>query len=199
MLKKNIMKKIVLFLTILTFQLASCQTILPLNYPESTPNGAYLKDINNTYSKYLGTWEGVLNSKKYTFTFVKFTKHLYNWNANSFDYRDELMGKYKVVDLLTNTVVYDNTTAINFEDYTINSANPNVARGLCAFDFTDTEANCKNGLEFYLVGITGQPNKLRYTGFSYTDSWEQDNCIYPTQGDIPIFLPKQEFILTKLP
>ena len=198
MLKKIKMKKISLFVLILIAQLSSCQTIVPLDtFP--TESGTYKKDLNNTFDKYLGTWEGVLNNKKYNFTFVKFTKHLSNRGADQFVYRDELMGKFKVTDLSTGTVVFDNTTFTNYEDFTIRSTNPQVATGICRFYFTDTEANCKNGLEFFLVNLIGQPNKLRYTGFGYTDSWNYDSCTFPTRDAIPIFLPKQEFILTKLP
>jgi hypothetical protein len=198
MLKKNEMKKIYLFALILIAQLSSCQTIVPLNtYPSAS--GVYKKDLDNTFAKYIGTWEGVLNNKKYTFTFVKFTQHLSTRGGGEFEYNDELMGKFKVTDLASGVVIFDNTTLINYEDYTIWSSNPQVSTGICRFYFTDTEANCKNGLEFFLVNLIGQPNKLRYTGFGYTDSWNYDSCAFPDRGAIPIYLPKQEFILTKLP
>ena len=145
------MKKILLFTVVLIGQLSFCQTIVPLNYPTFVPDGAYVKDIDNIFAKYIGTWEGVLNNKKYTFIFVKFTKHLSTRGGGQFVYRDRLMGKFKVTDVATGAVIFDNTSLTNYDDFTIRSTNPQVSTGICRFYFTDTAANCKNGLELKFV------------------------------------------------
>lgn len=178
-------------------QISSCQTpILPLSTYENIPNGAYLKDINNVLTPYIGTWEGILNNKKYTFVFTKFAQR---YNSFSSYYQDELMGNFKVTDLSTGTVLYDNTAATNYDDFRIYGTHPNVARGMCSFYFTDTVANCENNLKFILRNINGQPNKLTYCYFEY-DGWlkESDCHNYPNRAAIPVFLPTQELILTKL-
>ncbi|WP_394758798.1 DUF6705 family protein, partial [Flavobacterium sp.] len=190
------MKKTAIILILLVTQLASCQ-IMPLS-TLNAPNGAYLKDLDNTFLPYLGTWEGVLNNKKYTFEFVKFTQRLV-MRSNSYSYyRDDLMGKFKVTDLITGSVIYDNLAITNYDQYRIDGTNPSTSRGICAFYFTDTDANCKNGMEFKLQNVTGQPNQLKYCYFLYTDSWTGSDCpYYPNRLAIPVFLPKEELILTK--
>ena len=190
------MKKTTIFLVLLITQLVSCQTIMPLS-SLTNPSGAYLKDLDNTFLPYLGTWEGILNNKKYTFMFVKFTQRLIvRSNSHSY-YRDDLMGKFKVTDITTGNILYDNTSAINYGEYKIDGTNP--SRGVCTFYFTDTDANCRNQMEFTLMNIRGQPNQLKYCYFEYTDSWSGFECTnYPNRMDIPVFLPKEELILTKI-
>jgi hypothetical protein len=198
MLKETIMKKTVILLVFLITQLASCQTIVPLSTLNNI-NGVYIKDINNTFLPYLGTWEGVSNNKKYTFVFVKFTKYMTTWGNGGYEYRDELKAKFKVTDLTTGNILYDNTSVINHDDYIIFGTNPNPSRGICAFYFKDTDANCQNEMEFTLMNVTGQPNKLKYCYFNYTDWWRSDLCTYTNRLSIPVFLPQNDFILTKLP
>ena len=51
--------------------------IVPFNtYSFSQPNGTYFKDLDNTLNYYEGTWEGILNNKKYTFIFKKKTENV---------------------------------------------------------------------------------------------------------------------------
>ena len=193
------MKKTALFLVLLITQLASCQTIMPLS-TLNPPYNSYLKDLDNTFLPYLGTWEGILNNKKYTFIFTKFAQHQSAaYSTEYMFYQDELKAKFKVTDLATGNVIYDNTSAINYDDYMIQGTDPSTARGICVFFFTDTDANCRNKMEFTLMNIRGQPNQLKYCYFEYTDSWSGFECTnYPNRMDIPVFLPKEELILTKI-
>jgi hypothetical protein len=36
------------------------------------PDGIYLKDVNNLFNKYLGTWKGTFDNKNYTFVITMF-------------------------------------------------------------------------------------------------------------------------------
>ncbi|PTS95531.1 hypothetical protein DBR27_16995 [Flavobacterium sp. HMWF030] len=41
------------------------------NLDTEIPNGAYLKDVNGLMNKYIGTWEGTYDKRKYTFIINK--------------------------------------------------------------------------------------------------------------------------------
>ncbi|CAF3337583.1 unnamed protein product [Rotaria socialis] len=180
-------------------QLVSCQTpILPLGTYEDIPNGAYLKDLDNILLPYVGTWEGVLNNKKYTFVLTKFTQHYSNYNLY---FEDELRGNFKVTDLATNTVIYDNTATTTYDNQRIFYTYPDVPRGLIQLFFRDTIANCSNSFSFYLRNINGHPDQLTYCYFKY-GSWGngvyRDCPNYTDRSQIPVYLPQQDFVLTKL-
>lgn len=62
--------------------------------PESCPDVTYIKDINNSLNKYVGTWKGNLNGKTYEFKFIK----QLNFGVED-DFRwDRLIGRIKVIN-----------------------------------------------------------------------------------------------------
>ena len=172
--------------------------ILPLSSFDDS-NGAYYKDLDNEFLHYEGTWEGILNNKKYTFVFQKFTQQLRSFYplSDSYSYHDELKGKFKVTDITTNTIIYSSLNAISYDEFPIYGiVKPYHNR--FKFIFTDTVENCQNTLEFYLENIPNQPNQLKYSFFNY-DSWWKSNCTtYSDRMDIPVNSPMSELILTKL-
>jgi len=194
------MNKIILILFCISVQISSCQTIKPLDTYDYQ-DGDYMKDLNNVLLPYVGTWEGVLNNKKYTFVFTKFTQHLTAYSSVFFHYSDDLMANFKVTDLATNTVIYDNTATTSYNNQRIFCANPDVPRGMLHLFFTDTDANCQNKLSFVLRNITGYPDQLTYCYFKY-GSWGngvyRDCPNYTDRSQIPVYLPQQDFVLTKL-
>lgn len=123
----------------------NCQT-LPLNSPEEPNNGAYLKDIDNVLPFWVGTWKGTMGNKEYTFQFTTFLR----FSSERYYYIDELLGKFKVVDLTTNTVLYDDLNVSNFEDYKISLSYPGNNIGY-VFSFDDDNAHCNNSIEFTLT------------------------------------------------
>lgn len=195
------MKKILkiafsLFFAINTY--SQVTVILPLSSFDDT-NGAYYKDLDNELLTYEGTWEGVLNNKKYTFVFQKFTQQLRSFYpfSDSYAYHDELKGKFKVTDITTNTIIYSSLNAINYDEFPIfGIVKPYHNR--FQFIFTDTDENCSNTLEFYLENIQNQTNQLKYSYFNYDGWWNKDCTTYSDRMDIPVNLPMNELILTKL-
>ena len=186
-----------MILALIIAQFSSCQTIVPRGTIH-VPSGAYVKDINNSFTPYIGTWEGTVNNKKYTFKFTKFEKYLKTNSDGYAFYKDYMLGNFKVTDLSTGLILYDNLSATEYENFRM-SGNPIPTRGICFFSFLDTEANCSNGLEFMLRKIKGQPNQLTYCDFQVDDFWKFWDCpAYPDRTNIPIFLPRQDFILTKI-
>lgn len=191
------MKKIILIFVI-TFSI-SCKSqvtqIVPLNSlrQDYGQNGVYFKDINNTLNNYEGTWEGVVNNKKYTFQLVKFTQQQHG--TTNYYYEDEIKIKYRVIDLLNNQTLYDNLSAINYDDYYILGLS--ITYNSFMFWFQDNINLCYNSGKFVLQKMTGQPLQLKYCYFKY-DYYENENCPnYTSQEQIPMFLPKQELVLTK--
>ena len=54
-----------------TVSLETAAQCMQENPPFPCPNFTYVKDINNSLNKYVGTWEGSLNGKNYEFKFIK--------------------------------------------------------------------------------------------------------------------------------
>ena len=76
------MKKITIIAILLLSALQSkAQNIVPvekaIDYKtagKGIPAGTYLKDINNLFAPYIGTWKGTINNKTYTFFITKITE-----------------------------------------------------------------------------------------------------------------------------
>lgn len=194
------MKNILIIILGLLFSIktnAQVTVVLPLDAYEY-PNGAYLKDLNESLLPYVGTWKGVLNNHEYTFVFQKFTQHLTTLPNGNYHYEDEIKAKFKVVDLLEEDVIYDNLSATNYDDFLIYGLFPSTSHGIFQFIFRDTDLNCNNTLSFTLMNIIGQTNKLKYCYFEYKDSWKSWDCPnYPNRMNIPVYLPLNDLVLTK--
>lgn len=174
------------------------QTI-PMNSSrfEHPQDGVYFKDINNELDYFVGTWEGILDNKKYTFQFIKFVEFLEtDLNDINYYYIDCIKVKFKVVDLTINQVLYDDTAITNSDDYKVSGI---VLRGgTFWFSYNDVE-NCHNQVNFDIHKVSNQPNKLKYCYFSYYEfNPYMFDCPYENQDDIPMFLPKEDVILTKI-
>jgi hypothetical protein len=174
--------------------------IVPLQTIDYT-NGTYFKDLNNELSFLVGAWEGVVNNKKYIFEFTLFPQVLKSYKDNSYEYKDELLGKFKVIDLVTNQILYDNINATNYNEYNIFVTH--ISQGVeFKFLFLDTEFNCNNQVHFSLIKNVSNLNQITYKNFElgefgvfYNDTFGCPN--YQSQLDIPVFLPSVELVLTK--
>ena len=174
-------------------------SIAPLNgLSFEHPNGTYFKDLNNELDYYTGRWEGISNNKKYIFEYVKFTQHLNNWAVDgSYNYSDKLQGKFKVIDLVTNQVLYDDLNVVNYDDYLISG----IVKKNKSFSFMylDKPEKCNLQAEFYLMRRDDLPsNQLKYCCFTLKNYGDLMGCsTYSDIHQIPIFLPKEDLILTK--
>jgi hypothetical protein len=192
------MKNIIVFFIFIFTTNVNCQTVTTI-VPYRTleyPNGAYLKDLDNEFPFWLGTWEGIANNKKYTFTFVLFQQQLMTFPSGEYQFRDNLVGKLKVTDLSTNLVIYNESSFTSFDDYLIFG---HVIHGReFHFGFTDTENHCNNSADFTLVKYNDNPNQILYKNFRYGEYFTFDGpCPYTNQGVIPMFLPKVDLFLTR--
>lgn len=189
----------ILFFLLISFN-SNCQTItttLPLRtLSADCPNGAYLKDLDNEFPFWLGTWEGVSDGEKYEFTFVLFQQHLTTYPNGEYEFSDEVVGKLKVTNITTNEVIYDESSFTNFDDYLIHG---HLIHGRSFyFGYSDKEYHCNNGVNFTLVKSTTDLNEILYKDFSYDEYYTLDGpCPYANQEDIPMYLPKVDLVLTR--
>lgn len=193
---KKILKIIVCFIiTLNAFSQEGLEVPLEtLNYN----NGTYFKDINGELNPYIGTWEGTVNNKKYTFVMQKFTKHMTSYTTGYYHYEDELMIKFKVTDLATNLILYNTLDADDYNEFPIYGLSKPF-HGSFRFVFKDTDTNCQNSLKFFLDGTPALTNQLKYCKFEYDEWWLYQNCPnYSSRDAIPVYLPKVDLILTKL-
>lgn len=184
---------------ILVFTLISlnvnCQT-LALNGPDEPDRGGYLKDLDNVLPFWVGTWKGQVNNKEYTFQFVSFPHHLWSFPNGDYYYIDRLMVKFKVVDLGTNQVLYDDLNSTAFEDYKIRFLSYNRYNGY-SFALFDDNFHCNNIVDFKLIKDPSNLNQVLFTEFEYSEYISPDDCQYANQVDIPMFLPKVNVTLTR--
>lgn len=189
---KNIIQLIIFLFTINV----SCQvTNIVLLNSVYYSDGAYLKDLNNELPFLEDTWEGALNNKKYIFQFTIFYQHLSTGADGSYEYRDRLSGKVKIIDLATNQVLYDNLNASNYDDYKIEYLT--ILGNEYMMGFFDTPSNCYNEAEFSIIKNHNNLNQVIYKNFELGEYGGLTPCNYNTQADILMYLPTQEIILTK--
>ena len=108
------MKRITIIAVLLLFVLhCKAQNIVPvekaIDYKtagKGIPVDTYLKDVNNLFAPYIGTWKGTINNKTYTFFITKITE----------------TGNGRSVDKLTiHHLIFDNILGYTLEDTRIKS------------------------------------------------------------------------------
>lgn len=143
-------------------------------------------------AQYIGIWNAILNNKKYTFEFIKFPQEYYEFDeVGGFYYMDRLKIKFKVVDLVSNAVLYDDTNISNSEDFKINGSSLKTGRY-----FYKDDINCNLDVRFNILKIPNYSNQIKYCCFEYYDA-DYEGCPYPNTLAIPMFLPKEDMIFTK--
>lgn len=158
------------------------------------PNGTYIKDLDNEYLPYVGTWKGILDGKEYTFVFHVFEHHLISSPNGDYYYDDRLKAKYEVKDIATGNVLFSTMSASTYDEYRIlGLSTPENSR--MNFYIID-DAHCYNGMSFALENILGVSNQLHYGGFRY-ENFDANGCTYANWIDIPVVIPKKGLIFTK--
>ncbi|WP_291108549.1 DUF6705 family protein [Flavobacterium sp. UBA6195] len=190
---KNLFKILIMLFISLN---ASCQTF-PLKTPEfDCPNGAYLKDLDNVFPYWTGTWKGIVNNKEYTFQFVSFPRQLVSYpSSGNYHYEDQLKCKFKVIDLSNNQILYNDLLINNIENYKLHLASYRSIGYI--FLYFDDRNHCNNVASFTLIKNLNNTNQVTYKAFEYEEYLRPSDCPYANQSDIPIFLPTSDLILTK--
>jgi len=140
------MKKITILFILLLFVLQSkAQNIVAVekavDYWDAgtgIPVGTYLKDINNLFAPYVGTWKGTINNKTYTFFITKITE-----SSNG-----------RIVDkLIIYHTIFDHTVGYIIEDSRIGKARPHI-----------TGRFFQKNLAYYVLTYIGQNSKCGRNG-----------------------------------
>ena len=193
--KKNIMKTHQFFIALLFSVYTNAQVTLTVPYSSSKydydQNGIYYKDLENKMAHYIGTWEGTQNNKKYIFQFVKFTQH-YETDYSKYYYIDILSIKFKVIDLNTNQTLYDDTNITNYDDFKISFLGL-ISGGCWYLD----KVNCNLEAKFNILKVPNNANQIKYCHFRWGEWFIPGNCPYTSAEQVPMFLPKEDLILTR--
>ncbi|WP_395052028.1 hypothetical protein [Flavobacterium sp.] len=190
---KNILKIMIFLHTIILCGQEGVE--VPLNSLSfEHPNGTYIKDFNDVFQPYIGTWKGEKYGKELILEFVKFTKQTITAPNGDYYYEDELMIKYQLKEISSGAILSSTINALNYEDYRIISLGyPTNGK----FDFLFTDTICSNTFDIIIENIPNVTNQLKYVAI-YSDFWDSPNCTYTNREDIPIPIPfKINMILTK--
>lgn len=194
------MKKIILITFILLKY--NCYSQVGVIVPKSTlafevENGTYIKDMDNEYLPYVGTWKAIKDNKEYTFVFQVFYHHLKSYPNGDNHYEDVLKAKYEVKDITTGIVLFTTMSAVNYEDFLISALSTPYEGGRLDFYFCDI-AHCYNTMTFSLIRIPGSTIQLKYGIFSFGDWWSPEDCpAYPERTDVPVPIPETWVIYNK--
>lgn len=174
--------KIFLYLTLLLISINCKAQQYPLNTNYRTiPNNSYIKDANNEYNKFVGSWNVSINNKEIKLSISKEENRSITLLNRHF-YKDVLLIRYKVI---VNNQIVENT---------MNSSNDNVNTismgtqidGSVLFDYKGLKCLVGNGfitLEYI------DSTHLKWNYLPQSTVLTNKNCPdYPTEG-IKINLP----------
>lgn len=172
---KNLLKNIkkVLFV-LLFFNFGSAQTtIVDVDggfTPQDLPAGTYLKDINNTFTKFIGTWKWEMGNKILIFKIEKVTQYLYTEYGV---YADFIVGYYSYtenggISYLINTIP-QNGRGINPNLTTLYTSGVENQQS-CSFVYRDAliqKTNCTAKFKFLPNSTTQVKLQLLNSGLTY--------------------------------
>jgi hypothetical protein len=108
---------IIIFCLAFIYSCKAQQQIYPLITDTSTiPNNSYVKDIDNEYDQFVGTWKSSLTNKTVTLKITKVLQKPLQKLNNSY-YSDVLIVQYSIID--NNGNIIENNISSNLNDYKI--------------------------------------------------------------------------------
>lgn len=190
----NNFKTILIILALFTIsckaQTVSLETIAKCqqeNPPYPCPDYTYVKDINNSLNKYVGTWKGILNGKTYEFNFIK------KENMGEYIKRDRLIGRLRIKDSSGN-IVYNTFTQTDNTKTMLSGLNfqPNLEAYMVYFV---GRSECVEYGNVYLRMLPSTPNQMTVFFHPDNDINVEGSCPPDFQPTIPyqktIYLTKQ--------
>lgn len=178
-----------LFLFILLYISFSCNAqIYPLRTFTQIPENAYLKDTNNELPAYEGIWKGTWNNKT---VYITFKKVINKYNENLKYYKDNLIGKFKVLDSNEN-ILFDNTN--------LSDDNPKIWGGKFRkiddkYSLVYLDSDLCNTSGNIIINFTDSSKTKLNWKLTLGSNMITTDCQYYNTG-IPEALPK-EIVLTK--
>lgn len=172
------------------FTILSCKAqniIVPIGSGENLEHNTnfYLKDVNNEFNKYEGTWKYINGSTEIIFKFEKEEHYLSPSNY----YRDLLVGEYQYIENGTEKV----NTLLNFGNPTITGYRHNIKGSVFAHRLPSHCIDNSDISEIKIELIIDQPEEADTEGIVILRHVNENGveklqaCIYDntTMGDIP--------------
>ena len=168
---KNILKITMLCLTV---NFATCQiNIVPIgggNFYKDVPSGTYIKDVNNTFNKFLGTWKWQSGNEILVFKIEKVTQYL---NQEYGVYEDFIKGNYSYsidggITFIVNTIsqnVGNNDPDIN-PMYSCGTLDLNKIK-FTFYDVIKNKERCSAYFTFLSSSLTQAQIKIENVGRGY--------------------------------
>ena len=199
------MKKIfiltILLLQTLHFNAQEGNVVSRCNISSNFPSGTYLKDINNQFQYYIGTWQGIYNNTTIELKIEFFERLKSEYADGTYIYYDRLGANYKVLQGLPDTafnppVLYNSMHITEVRDmplYSVSCGRNNMME----FGYTDYE-RCNIEGDLKLVRNLSNPNELQYRfHISPAIIFPTADCPFPN-GIVPVPLPSTVLTLTKI-
>ncbi|QIY90844.1 DUF6705 family protein [Chryseobacterium gallinarum] len=183
--------KIIILLVLLINTLSCKAQPLPLNTAlKDIPANAYVKDLNNELSPYIGTYKANFKDNEITLFITKEENKLEKSSKKTY-FMDALVVKY-IVKSSTGTILQDtkNNNSTNNKFYSYYSY---PDKNTIVFYYSGT--NCRVGWgDIYLKKINSKQISWEYR----PDDITLDNSTCPEGTDINIYLPEtKDLIFTK--
>lgn len=134
-------------------QTVSLETMAQCNIQSQTcPQATYIKDVNNSLNKFIGTWKGTLEGKNYEFNFIK------KENVGDSQKWDMLIGRVKIINS-NGTIEYNN---FNRADTETKFTGFNLIKDLKAYRmfFFGDKSECIDHGDLYLRIKPETPNNM---------------------------------------
>ncbi|MDR7211648.1 DUF6705 family protein [Flavobacterium piscis] len=158
-------RTVIILFMILSSLYCKAQIIMSIEeyekYKNTTEEGQfpdYVKDINGTFNKYVGTWKGTDDNNTYEFIVTKVTSS-FDMHVRMFKY-DALLVRYKITDSNGKVLVTTKTLADN-NSYVIKGLGF-TEEGSYKLSFRGTDNNLKNDGDILLDIYNGKMRFLFY-------------------------------------
>lgn len=174
----------------ITLTTMSCKAqIIPVetyhSYNRDLEDGAYIKDVNNVLTKFVGIWKGVYNSKNYEFRIIKKTVNYLNIKE------DQLLMRYKITSY--NGTVIENTLLLPDDDAYVLQDGYIAKSGSYVFSYIGKNVDCgQNGWVF--MGVLNNSNNKKAKLFLSVKGENYPSC---TTGEAEQILPLKSMELVK--
>jgi len=183
--------KITFLLIFATISLSCNAQIYPLRTFTEVPENSYLKDTNNEFQYYEGTWKGNWNNK---YIYIYINKIDYYYIDIFKTYRDILIARFKVTDLNGN-ILFDNTNLPN-DQAKIKGGKFRKTDDKYSLIYVDGDL-CNRAGVIYINFTDPTKTKLQWS-YSQSENFIEPDCFYYSYApqDYPQPLPNN-IILTK--
>ena len=172
---KKLIYLMVLFSTISYSQTNIENTNTSTIMPSDAPNGTYLKDVDNTFAPFIGTWKYQNGNEILIIKLEKVTQYLYTEYGN---YEDFIKGNYSysidggltyIVDTITTNLGDDNP---NTNSLYSSGPNSNTKVGFAFRDVVYDKDNCRATFKFVMGSTTELELKLtnNFRGYIYPET-----------------------------